>query len=176
MTITKMLGMKEPKKGVSANNNTKGMSGLVSATFQPFSIVKTILFGTLAFVALIFFSSCARKAVFQVSPVVPAARGYAKVKKDHNKNYNIYVGLEDLAEPNRLTPARQCYVVWIVTNDNSTKNVGQVRTSTSLFSHTLKGTFETVSASKPVKVFITAEDDATVQYPGIMMVMTTTNF
>ena len=114
--------------------------------------------------------------MFQVSPVVPAARGYAKVKKDHNKNYNIYVGLEDLAEPNRLTPARQCYVVWIVANDNSTKNVGQVKTSTSLFSHTLKGTFETVSASKPVKVFITAEDDATVQYPGIMMVMTTTNF
>ena len=176
MTITKMSGMKEPNDGTSTDSNTQEISGVECAAIKPSTLAKTILFGTLVLVTSVFFWSCARKAVFQVSPVVPAARGYTKVKRDHNKNYNIYVGLENLAEPNRLTPARQCYVVWIVSEDNSTKNVGQVKTSTSLFSHALKGSFETVSASKPVKVFITAEDDATVQFPSTMLVMTTSGF
>ena len=176
MTITKISLMKAPTNEVSTDNNTKAMHGFESVKVKPFTLAKTIFFATAAIVAVVFFSSCARKAVFQVSPVVPAARGYAKVKKDHNKNYNIYVSLEDLAEPNRLTPAKQSYVVWLVANDNSTKNVGQVKTSTGLLSHTLKGSLETVSASKPVKVFITAEDDATVQFPSAMLVMTTNEF
>lgn len=176
MTFTKNSVTKEPNDGVSTDNNTQEMRGDECVAIKPSTFEKTILFGTIAVIAIVFFSSCARKAIFQVSPVVPAARGYTKVKKDHNKNYNIYVSLEDLAEPNRLTPARQSYVVWIVSEDNSTKNVGQVKTSTSLLSHTLKGSFETVSASKPVKVFITAEDDATVQSPGTMLVLTTNGF
>ena len=176
MSITKMSITKAQKNNASTDNNTKGIHQFEGVHIKPLTIAKTIFLGTAAIIAFVFFSSCARKAVFQVSPVVPAARGYTKVKRDHNKNSNIYVSLEDLAEPNRLTPARQAYVVWIVANDNSTKNVGQVKTSSGLLSHTLKGSFETVSASKPVKVFITAEDDATVQFPGAVMVMTTNGF
>ena len=176
MTISKMSSMKAPPNGVSTDNNTKGMQQYGSISTMSFTLAKAFFLGAAAIITVIFLSSCARKAVFQVSPVVPAARGYTKVKKDHNKNYNIYVSLEDLAEPNRLTPAKQSYVVWIVANDNSTKNVGQVKTSTGLMSHTLKGSLETVSASKPVKVFITAEDDATVQFPSAMLVMTTNEF
>jgi len=167
---------KEPTNSVSTDNNRTGMQHFKGVNIKPLTLVKTVFLSTMAIIAVIFFSSCARKLVFQVSPIVPAARGDVKIKRDHNKNYNIYVSLEDLAEPSRLTPAKQTYVVWLVANDNSTKNVGQVKTSTSLLSHTLRGSFETVSSSKPVRVFITAEDNATVLMPGGMMVMTTNGF
>jgi len=154
------------KKGKSNSS----MNKLTARIARPFLIGSVIVF------TLFVFSSCARKAIFQVSSVVPAARGYVKVKKDYNKNYNIYVKLDNLAEPNRLTPAKKAYVVWIVANDNSTKNIGQVKTSTSLFSNALKGSFESVSSTKPIRVFITAEDDETVQYPSAMTVITTKDF
>jgi hypothetical protein len=40
----------------------------------------------------------------------------------------------------------------------------------------LKGSFKTVSSDKPVKIFITAEDDAAVQYPGTQVVLSTDKF
>jgi hypothetical protein len=176
MNKTKMWVTKEPENGDSNNGKIMCAENYTSVIIKPITIAKTIVIGSAAIIAFMFFSSCARKAVFQVSPVVPAARGYAKVKRDYNKNYNIYVKLENLAEPERLTPPKKTYIVWLVANDNSTKNVGQVKTSTSLLSHTLRGTFETVSATKPIKVFITAEDDPTVQFPGSILVMTTKGF
>lgn len=176
MTITKMLATKAPERSTYPVEKSKKQKNDSSLFSKPFTLAKSIFLGTAAIITVLLFSSCARKAVFQISPVVPAARGYIKTKKDSNKNYNVYVSLENLAEPNRLTPAKQTYVVWIVSNDNSTKNVGQVKTSSSLFSHTLKGSFETVSVSKPIKIFITAENNATTEYPGDMVVMTTNEF
>ena len=176
MKITKMVVKTGFKNDACTKENTVEVQDNNTLLTNPLKLVKTILLGATAIFTVIFLSSCARKAVFQISPVVPAAQGYVKTKKDNNNNFNVYVRLENLAEPSRLTPGKQTYVVWIVAKDNSTKNVGQVKTSTSLFSHALKGSFETVSASKPVKVFITAEDDASVQYPGSMLVMTTKEF
>jgi hypothetical protein len=40
----------------------------------------------------------------------------------------------------------------------------------------LKADFETATPFKPVKIFITAEDDANVEYPGMYTVLKTTNF
>ena len=176
MTITRMLALKAPAKNAYSAEKTKNLKHNSTLLIKPFTLAKTIFLGTAAIITVILLSSCARKAIFQISPIVPAARGYIKTKKDSNKNYNVYVSLENLAEPNRLTPAKQTYVVWIVSDDHSTKNVGQVKTSTSLFSSTLKGSFETVSASKPIKIFITAENDATFQFPSEMIVMTTNEF
>ena len=176
MKKTKMSIMQEPEDTTPSIDKKQCTKRSESINIKPSTLAKSIFISSAAIIAFIFMTSCARKAVFQVSPVVPAARGYTKVKKDYNKNYNIYISLENLAEPERLTPAKKTYVVWLLSNDNSTKNVGQVKTSTSLLSHTLRGTFETVSSSKPVRVFITAEDDATVQIPGLMMVMTTNSF
>ena len=130
-------------------------------------LIATILFS---------FSSCAKKRAFQTSTVVPAARGDVKIKKDNNHNYIIHVTLLDLAEPNRLTPPKTVYVVWAVTEDNITKNLGEIKTSTSLFSKTLKGEFKTVSAFKPFKVIVTAEDQSAVQYPSTFEVLSTNNF
>ena len=110
---------------------------------------------------------------FSSSSIVPAARGSVKLKTDKNNNHSIDEDVLHLAPPDRLTPARKVYVVWIVTENNGTQNVGQLKSSSSMLSKTLKGSLETKSTFKPVSVFITAEDDGTVQYPGNTIVLNT---
>lgn len=125
---------------------------------------------------LFYVSSCARKISFQPSSVVPAAQGSVKVTKDKNENYKIKISLINLAEPTRLQPSKSTYVVWMETADNRTKNIGQINSSTGFLSSKLKADFETVSSFKPVKIFITAEDDASIRYPGMQVVLSTNNF
>jgi hypothetical protein len=134
--------------------------------------------------ALVFFSlvmlttlySCAKKVSFQASSVVPAAQGSVKLTKDNNNNYGIKIYLANLAEPDRLQPSKSSYVVWMETDENATKNIGQMNTSAGFMSGKLKASFETVSAVKPTKIFITAENDPGIQYPGMQVVLTTEPF
>ncbi|MDP4208198.1 MAG: hypothetical protein Q8928_05225 [Bacteroidota bacterium] len=110
------------------------------------------------------------------SSVVPGAEGYAKVKKDNNKNYVIQIYITNLAEVSRLQTSKQTYVIWIVTDEGTTKNIGRLKTSSGLFSKSMKASFETVSSVKPTKIFITAEVDGIVQYPDSQIVLTTDKF
>lgn len=125
----------------------------------------------LAFTALVLLSGCASKSKFLTSEVIPAARGDVQVKLDDNKNYNIQVSIEYLAEASRLNPPKQTYVIWMEGDHNSTRNLGQVNTTSS--SNKLKADFETSSSYPPTRIFITAEEDGTVAYPGSMTVLTT---
>lgn len=129
---------------------------------------KNLLFTVYMFVMIIGISSCAKKSMFMVSPNQPAARGSVEVKKDKNNNYHIKIDLTSLSESNRLSPPKSHYVVWMVSDSNINKNIGQIKSSSNL-----KAAFETVSATKPTRVFITAEDDPNLQYPGTMVVLTT---
>jgi hypothetical protein len=63
-----------------------------------------------------------------------------------------------------------------VTDENLTKNIGQIRTSMGLLSKNLKASFETKSSFRPVKIFITAEYDPNIQNTGSEVVLTTDNF
>lgn len=98
------------------------------------------------------------------------------MKKDNNDNYAIDIELVNLAEPERLQPPKSAYIVWLESDNNSVKNIGQIKTSTNILSSKLKASFKNVSAFKPSKIFITAEDDLNVQYPLGILVLTTTNF
>jgi hypothetical protein len=137
---------------------------------------KNILSGLLFTFFLAAFTSCSKKVTFLNSSVVPAAQGYVKVNKDDNKNYVIKIEIKNLAEVNRLQPAKNAYVIWMITDENSTKNMGQIKSGSSMMSSKLKASFETVTAFKPTKVFITAEDDGDVQYPGATVVLSTDRF
>ena len=121
-------------------------------------------------------NSCSKSVSFLTSSVVPAARGTVKIKVDNNKNYSIDISLSDLAEVSRLNPPRLTYIVWMVTDHELTKNIGQLKSSMSFMSKRLKGTFRTVSSDKPIKIFITAEDDANIQYPGNQVMLSTDAF
>ncbi len=137
---------------------------------------RNILLMVSASLMLFYFSSCAKKVSFQSSSIVPAAKGTVKVKKDKNNNYKINISLTNLAEPKNLQPSKSTYVVWMETSDNGTRNIGQINSSTGFLSSKLKANFETVSAFKPIKIFITAEDEANIQYPGNQLILSTTNF
>jgi hypothetical protein len=124
----------------------------------------------------IFFSillfSCGRKVAFLPSTMVPAATGVVKVNEDQNNNYAIRLNVTNLAAPGRLSPAKDSYVVWVETEENRAQNMGRLRSKKGLFSKAWKGELETISTAKPVRVFITAEDNVNPQYPGEIVLNT----
>ncbi|WP_206609841.1 hypothetical protein [Paracnuella aquatica] len=132
----------------------------------------------LAMLVLLFavtMASCNRKIAFNTSTVVPAAEGFVKIKKDKNNNHAIDVSVKNLAEPRRLPVPQNVYVVWIESRDGI-KKLGQLKTSSGLFSSTLRAQLETVSAYKPTRLFVTAEGTAETNYPGAQVVLTTDGF
>ncbi|HMS67916.1 MAG TPA: hypothetical protein PKD18_07250 [Saprospiraceae bacterium] len=110
------------------------------------------------------------------SAVAPAATGDIQIKTDKNNNQSIKINIVNLAEPGRLTPPRQMYMVWMETDQAEIKNLGQIKTSDGTFSKALKASFQTVTTFKPVKIFITAEDDANALYPNYESILTTEVF
>ncbi|CAM3722250.1 hypothetical protein FLGE108171_12085 [Flavobacterium gelidilacus] len=109
---------------------------------------------------VILFVSCASKMNFPVSNVAPAAEISVKISKDNNENKEINLRSKYLTSPERLTPPRKAYIVWMQTEANGLLNLGQLETDASN-----KGSFTTVTAYKPLEIFITAEDDIAIKYP-----------
>ena len=131
---------------------------------------------SMAIFSLILISSCTQKISFLTSSIVPAARGTVKVKMDDNKNHTIQIALVNLAEPERLTPPRKLYMVWMETDQGEIKTIGRIMTDSGTFSKTLKADFKTVTSFTPIKIFITAEEDANIQSPGWEVILTTAKF
>lgn len=140
------------------------------------TLIKNNLLLILALLLLSSLASCSKKINFLTSSVVPAARGYVKINNDRNKNYAIQIQLLELAEVQRLQPPKQTYVIWMVTDQDISKNIGQLKSSTGMLSKQLKASFKTVSSFKPSQFFITAEDDSNVQFPGTQVVISTEKF
>ena len=57
-----------------------------------------------------------------------------------------------------------------------TENIGQLNSSKGFLSKQLKATFETVSSSRPIEIYITAEDDGSTGYPSDQIVLKTNRF
>lgn len=138
--------------------------------------IRKVLLTMLTIFSVASLTSCSQKIAFQNSTVVPAAQGKVTIKKDSNKNYAIKIKISNLAEVQRLQPAKNVYVVWIETEENNIKNIGRIKSDSGFLSSKLKATFETVTSFKPTKVFITGEDNQDVSYPGYQMVLTTNKF
>ena len=132
--------------------------------------IKSTIIGISLIMVMAAFSACSKKVVFLPSSVVPAAEGYVQVKKDGNENYAITVKVSNLAEVDKMQPPKKTYVIWMETDRGLTRNIGQV-----VSSRNLNANFETVTSFRPVKIFLTAEDNENVQYPG-NVVLTTDRF
>ena len=115
-----------------------------------------------AFTILLLFllNSCGSTIQLPVSNEVPAAEIKVLKKQDGNNNFTIKVTAENLASADRLSPARATYVVWIETDENGIKNVGQLNPKNGK-----KVELETVSAFEPKAIFVTAEDEGNVSLP-----------
>jgi regulatory protein YycH of two-component signal transduction system YycFG len=81
-----------------------------------------------------------------------------------------------MAEAGRLQPPKLTYIVWMVSDDASTMNMGQIKSSVTLLTKRLKASFETTTPYKPTQIFITAEDDPGYQLPGAQIILTTKRF
>lgn len=134
---------------------------------------RKVLMGLMLLMLPVLFFSCSQKMNFAVSSVVPAAQGSVKIKEDRNKNYAVEVKVTHLAPASRLTPSSNEYVVWMETENNGTKNIGRLRSSSSIISRTMNASLKTVTSFKPVRFFITAEDDAGTVHPGMTVVLQT---
>lgn len=104
------------------------------------------------------------------SSVVPAAEGYVIIHTDRNKNHFIKIRIKNLAEIERLDPAMKTYVVWMDTDRETTLNIGRINSS-----NHLNVSFEAVSSFRPIKIFITAEENESNNAPG-KIILTTDNF
>lgn len=110
---------------------------------------------------IIVLSSCSSTAKFPVSSVTPAAEIVAKMKEDKNNNSVVEVTAKNLASADRLNPPKNNYVVWIVTDDNGIKNIGQLMNKNGN-----KSVLETTTPFKVKEIFITAEDQGNISFPG----------
>lgn len=129
--------------------------------------LKSIIF----VVVVLFLVSCSSTAKFPTSKVTPAAEITAKKKQDSNKNYVIYVTAENLASADRLSPPKNNYSVWIVTDNDGTKNIGQL-----IVKNAKKATLTATTPFKIREIFITAEDQGSNSYPsGVEISRTTFN-
>lgn len=121
--------------------------------------------------AAILISSCSKKVTFPVSEVVPAAEAVVKVDKDSNGNYEIELDVNNLAAPDRLSPERRYYVVWMVTKKHGTINVGKLD-----INRKNNGELKTNTPYEPIRIFITAEDDSQPVIPSTQVVLNSGNF
>jgi hypothetical protein len=132
---------------------------------------KIIWLTFLATLVLLPFTSCTRKMTFHNSSIVPGAEGHVKITTDKNKNYVLKLTVSNLADVSRLTPPRNTYVVWMETDQGKTENLGQLKTSSRL-----RANLVTVSSFNPTRIYITAEDNASIQSPGREVVLSTSGF
>jgi len=139
-------------------------------------ITKKIFHGILLTIITLFVVSCVNTVPFLTSPVVPAATGTVKIKKDDNQNYAIKVQVENLAEVERLQSSKQMYIVWMETERGNAENLGQLNSSSGFMSKKLSASLETVSSFKPVRFFVTTEFTRNVRYPGSEEILTTDRF
>lgn len=109
----------------------------------------------------LFISSCASTVKFPLSDLVPAAEISVSKKQDNNNNYIIKITAENLASAERLDPPKNNYVVWVVTEDNGVKNVGQL-----INENAKKVELETTTPFNIKEIFITAEDEGNITYPS----------
>lgn len=136
------------------------------------SRLKAGAFFVMALTLALALSSCSPKVNFQTSSVVPAAEGWAKVKRTES-NYAVKIRIYNLAPTKNLNPPQRVYIVWVDTEANGIKWLGSMQSSSGFLSKTLKASLDATIPYKPVRVIITAESETHPQYPGVYTVLQT---
>ena len=140
------------------------------------TLIRNVFTGMLATLIIFSFGACARKTASLSESMVPESNGHVQIKRDVNSNYVIQINLSDLENVKNLTPAKEAYVVWMVSDQKITKNIGEIEGANKWLTKKSKASFEAVSAVKPTKIYITAENDVTIQRPGKQVVWSTSSF
>lgn len=135
-----------------------------------------ILLGASATLLMFSLTSYVKRIKFLASSIVPSARGQVTIKKMRNENYVIKIKIDELAEVKKVEPSKNLYIVWMESEKLTVKNMGHIICATGSISSKFKTAFETVTAFRPTKIFITAEDNANIPYPINPFVLETNRF
>lgn len=98
--------------------------------------------------------------------VAPAAEGKVITSTDRNGNTQVEVQVKHLATPEKLTPPRQAYLIWVQPRGKAPELLGVLRVNDKL-----EGS---LTATTPYKVFdisVTAEDTPHPETPSDTMVL-----
>ncbi len=106
-------------------------------------------------------SAYAKKFPMTADSIVPGARGDVEVGKDKNGNTKLKMSVQHLARPDKLTPPKAIYIVWLQERNGNPESQGQLKVDKNL-----KASFETVTPSRNFDLFVTAEQDATGKAPS----------
>jgi hypothetical protein len=124
------------------------------STMAAAAMIAVILFGCAMM-------SSSKQPRLSVSPTIPAAEGTAKIEKAENGNTSIVVVVRHLAEPGKLTPPANAYVVWVRGGkDAAPQNVGALAVDKNL-----SGELRTTTPLATFDLFITAEESGQAQQP-----------
>jgi hypothetical protein len=88
------------------------------------------------------------------STLVPSATGKVDVDKDKNGNHVLKVRVYHLVDPEKLTPPRNGYVVWMQPKGKDPENLGMLKVNKDL-----EGSLEATTPYKNFTVFVTAEEN-----------------
>ena len=118
--------------------------------------MKTFIFiGAVALLA-----SCSTTAKFPVSTVTNAAEIKATKKQDRHNNNVIEVTVNNLSAASRLAPPKNNYTVWLISENGSIINVGQLTNR-----NAKKASLEITTPHNTMAVLITTEDQSNLNYP-----------
>lgn len=125
-------------------------------------IGRSLIFLTSTIAILLLVTGCGEKHVgLTPAPTVPAAIGSADLSPDDNGNTVVDLKVQHLAKPEDLKPSRAVYVVWIQPPGADPIKQGQLKVNDNL-----EGELRTPTTYKRFKIFITAEDSASVIRPS----------
>ncbi len=151
------------------SNNRTGCT----VNFGKTTYMKTIN-ATVALLGMLFvLGACTPNMKFANSTIVPGATGNVGVRKDRNQNYTIQVSVVNLAEPQRLSPPKDLYLVWMESDGNLTQKLGRITTKSGLFSKAMKADLSATTTLRPNRIFISAETNPDVSIPEGPVVLTT---
>ncbi len=117
--------------------------------------------GIVAVLVLSLAAWAGEKVHMTAGSITPGAMGEVQTGHDQNGNTEVVLKVEHLAQPDKLSPARHTYVVWIQPRGQQPQNMGQMKVG----EHET-GEFRTHTTFNTFDVFVTAEDNPTAPTPS----------
>lgn len=114
-------------------------------------------------VSLALLTSCSSTVIFPVSQITPGADITLEIRDQGAFNSMVTVTANNLAASDRLSPPKEFYIIWTVSESDIIRNVGQFAKK-----NEMKSTYKASFPYKIVEIFITAEnEDGLCQPEGI---------
>lgn len=112
-------------------------------------------------IAFMIIASCSNTANFTVSEASPETEIKAKTRVDEDNNKVLTINAKNLESPESIDSSSRAYVVWIKTDENELRNLGELHSTAEE-----TATFRTETPYEFREIIITAEERANVAEPS----------